>query len=795
MRQSHIFYLGEYMNFRCMSMRGMQGACKSSLFAVSLCLCSAFGDTIDDTRVRVGEEKQGRSKQNLDSSPKAQNDSNSQNPDSRDSSANEQELHVEDQTSPQNQDSIQNIDSMIDQLDEEMNKADNANTDNTLKKLDRIVTTTTGFRKDIKDAPASITVVTQEEILTRPIKDLGDAVQDVPGVYVETTKTGQNQIYMRGLRSSYTLILIDGKRQNVNGAFEANGFNGAHTSFLPPLSMIEKIEVIRGPASIIYGADALGGVINIITKKNPKNFTGSVMVETTIQEQRKNWGDSYGVNTYLASPLIKDKLFGNLRASYKYNQENFFYAPSGVKLTNNNPYTSHSPGRWYSWNLGGRLSYEIDSSNVIYFDGEFYHTTNTTLNTSARAISATNDFNKANAILSHDGDYEKAGKVSSYVQYTLTQRIPQMTSGFGNVSGPLNYASLRQNDTIVLSSMYNNDFNLKSWGDIAFTGGIYYLYEKLFIRANHFNRDSHQIAAFAEGQYFIIPSLSATLGVRLNYANLYSARPTPRFYINYNPTNYLTIKAGVANGFLIPNLNQSYDGLYNIDGSGVHQYGFKDLQAEKSWNYELGVILDTNRIYAGLTAFYTDFEDQIQTQTATMGAGLPGGFTCGATTCQFFNNVDRSFLTGFEGTFQANIIDSLTFDASYSFTYTEQLSGINKGLPVNSVPRHKLMLKLSYKYNDFSTFIRMQGNFQTPTLPTNRGLNPRVVLGEFYRDYILLDLALSYRFYKHFSATLSFNNILNTNFIDYRVASNSYINAYQRHLPGRNYWLSIKADW
>ena len=120
------------------------------------------------------------------------------------------------------------------------------------------VVSATGYEQSIKAAPASISVIPQEEILTRPIRDIGDAVQDVPGVYVEQDKTGQNTIAMRGLDSSYTLILIDGKRQNTTRGFVQNGL-GNQTSFMPPASMIERIEVIRGPASIIYGSDAMGG--------------------------------------------------------------------------------------------------------------------------------------------------------------------------------------------------------------------------------------------------------------------------------------------------------------------------------------------------------------------------------------------------------------------------------------------------------------------------------------------------------------------------------------------------------
>lgn len=668
-------------------------------------------------------------------------------------------------------------------------------------KLQSIVTTATGFKQDQKDAPASITVVPKEEILTRPIKDLGDAIQDVPGVYAEATKTGQTQIYMRGLSSSYTLILIDGKRQNVNGGFEANGFNGAHTSFMPPLSMIERIEVIRGPASVVYGADALGGVINIITKKNPEKFTGSVMVESTIQEQRENWGDNYGANAYVASPVIKDKLFMNLRASGKYSQPSYFYSP--IPSNNGNPYSTHSPGAWYNYNAGGRISYTPNAQNNIYLDGEFYHLRNTSLNTSGNSVTSINGFNKANISLSHDGEYSW-GKLQSYAQYTLTQRIPQTNGGqiFGGDIGlgnPLNWASLRQNDTIVLSSMYNNDFDFREWGDLAFTGGLYYLYEQLYVRADSFNRDQHQFAAFAEAQYFITDQFSTTLGLRYNYANLYSAMPTPRFFINYNPTKWLTFKAGVAGGFLTPNLSESYNGLYNISTTNEYQYGYYGLQAEKSWNYEFSIIFDTDPVYINLTGFYTDFTDQIQTLSATQGASLPGGFTCpqGASVCHYFENVDRSLVTGAEASLQTKPFWGVSFDAAYSFTYTKQLSGANAGLPVNAIPMHKLMAKINYKYENFFAYLRLQGNFMTPTLPSNRGGNPREILGEFYRDYVLLDLALNYKFFKHYILTFSINNLLNTNFLDYRFnsAQTSYVNAYQRHLPGRNYWISLRVEW
>lgn len=107
---------------------------------------------------------------------------------------------------------------------------------------------------------------------------------------------------MRGMASKYTLILVDGKRVNMDSGFDGNGFDST-SGFIPPTSMIERVEVIRGPASTLYGSDAMGGVINIITKKNADKFTGSVAFETRLQEHHDTWGNLYGVNSSVFAPI------------------------------------------------------------------------------------------------------------------------------------------------------------------------------------------------------------------------------------------------------------------------------------------------------------------------------------------------------------------------------------------------------------------------------------------------------------------------------------------------------------
>lgn len=182
--------------------------------------------------------------------------------------------------------------------------------------LSDVVVTATGFEQKITDAPASISVVTQEELARRPYTTLIDAVRDLEGVDVGETsdKTGQRTISMRGMGSDYTLVLIDGKRQNNHGDIYPNGFGGNQFNHIPPLDAIERIEVIRGPASTLYGADALGGVINIITKKDITQWHGSVTMGRTWQSN-SSFGDDKTVDFNLRGPIKSGVLGVSLRGS------------------------------------------------------------------------------------------------------------------------------------------------------------------------------------------------------------------------------------------------------------------------------------------------------------------------------------------------------------------------------------------------------------------------------------------------------------------------------------------------
>ena len=127
--------------------------------------------------------------------------------------------------------------------------------------LEKTVVTATKTERLIQDVPASISVITSEEIERKGATSVADLLRDVPGVEIMLNSSPASQrVMIRGEASQRTLILIDGQKISENKSMD-----GAPMLIDP--NMIERIEVIKGPASVLYGSEAIGGVVNIITKK------------------------------------------------------------------------------------------------------------------------------------------------------------------------------------------------------------------------------------------------------------------------------------------------------------------------------------------------------------------------------------------------------------------------------------------------------------------------------------------------------------------------------------------------
>jgi len=202
------------------------------------------------------------------------------------------------------------------------------------------VVSAAGYEQKITDAPASVTVVSQEQLQKKPYAGLADALRDIEGIDVgaDQDKNGNISITMRGLPKDYTLVLIDGRRQSDIGDIGPNNFGNSQFMYMPSLDAIERIEVVRGPMSTLYGADAMGGVINIITKKVKTEWGGSISHGHTFQEDSQ-YGDNHKTELFASGPLIPGLLGLGVRGSFfERGQSDPGYVVSGLKNGDGSPF-------------------------------------------------------------------------------------------------------------------------------------------------------------------------------------------------------------------------------------------------------------------------------------------------------------------------------------------------------------------------------------------------------------------------------------------------------------------------
>lgn len=174
-----------------------------------------------------------------------------------------------------------------------------------------MVITATQTKHTELSAPASVSVITRADLDQMNANNIGDALKHVTGVnVVATNPTGRNEIKIRGMGGDYTLLLVNGKRVNARETLGSAYGNDFDLSSIP-MAAIERIEVIRGPVSSLYGADALGGVVNVILRQ-AKETPEAALGYTHTMPTKGDGGNGNRGSAYVSGALIEDKLLGNL---------------------------------------------------------------------------------------------------------------------------------------------------------------------------------------------------------------------------------------------------------------------------------------------------------------------------------------------------------------------------------------------------------------------------------------------------------------------------------------------------
>lgn len=652
---------------------------------------------------------------------------------------------------------------------------------NDLAKLQTIVVTAAGYEQDVVNAPASMTVISREELEKRQYNDITDVLRNTPGVVISGAGSAQT-VSIRGMGSSYTLFLVNGKRQfskDVNPNGDDSGFE---KNILPPMAAIERIEVIRGPASTLYGTDAMGGVINIITKKVSDEWSGTVELGTVIQDQG-NSGDIKNGSAYLAGPLISNKLGMQLGVNKsKREEDNYVGGFRGTDVES----------------LNSRLTYLINDDHDLEFEANFMKQESES--TAGKTILSTGADSYGRNYrqvygLTHNGHYSDTLSSNSYIQYENSKNPDRINSSTG-LSGI-------ELETWLANSQWNwrlNNHNL--------IGGVYFKNESLVDKATNQNAEMPVTelerwgaAIFAEDTWSITDTFNLTTGLRYDHDENYDGNFSPRLYGVYNPTDAWTFKGGVSTGYKQPDLKQSSSNVHSVTGKGsAFIMGNDELKPEKSLSYEFGTAWQGDKSKASITAFFTEFKDKI---TEIRECSSPNGSNSNSATwaCEdpfgridpktgdirlwnFISsriNVDEATMQGVEATFDTELAEGVNLSTNYTYTETEQKSGSLKGQPLNEIPKHMFNATVDYSINDaMDVWTRLHHRSQSSAYLG------RASMSEPTPAYQFLDIGFNYKFTQNLKGKFGVYNILDEKAED---ADGDQV------LDGRRYGISFIANF
>ncbi|MCW3149798.1 TonB-dependent receptor [Stutzerimonas stutzeri] len=676
--------------------------------------------------------------------------------------------------------------------------------------LDNMVVSASGFEQKVTEAPASISVISQEDLQQKRYNNLAQALGDVEGIDIGqgTGKTGGLNISIRGMPSQYTLILIDGRRQNAAGNVTPNGFNETSTSFMPPLSAIERIEVIRGPMSTLYGSDAMGGVINIITRKVAKEWTGSLTQDYTYQEDR-DFGDTRNTSVYASGPLIDGLLGLQVRGSLFDRQESDLSYGNGVDVSKRGP----SPVEGRTNNLGARLTLTPHEDHDFGLDVErgrqVYNNDECQLGSldgqnqqcSASAVTRANGyddelrFEREQIALTHTGRLGFGTLESSLMRNTtetLGRTIPGTIGDPTAVPGAIGGAPRELETTnLVLDTKLVAPVGESH---IATVGGQWWKAEMDDgIAQTTFEQKTW--AVFAEDEWRLREDLALTLGARYDDHEAFGGHVSPRAYLVWNTSDSWTMKGGVSRGYRTPDLNDLHSGVNGATRQGqVITIGNPDLEPETTTSTEFGVYFDNLAGFnANATLFHNKFKDKIASGDPIQITGRPG-IPDGSYAQQI--NIDEAVTQGLELAASWSFAPAWTLSANYTYTDSEQKSGENKGEPLTNTPEHLANAKLNWQTSDRLNLwlkseyrgerARFTSKYENLADSGRYSTNQSIydTLGKNTKAYTLFHLGGSFRASENLTLNAAIYNLLDKDFVDGKAYSTySYANSNPATLP------------
>ena len=596
-------------------------------------------------------------------------------------------------------------------------------------KTDEVVVTASRTKQEVRETPSSVEVITREDIDKMGAENLAQALQLALGIDTQENAMVGNRSSIRGMNTNQTLILIDGRRVRTENTSETMNFYE-----LKRINMddVERIEIVRGAASSLYGSEALGGVINVIKKHPGKMQTAVTLDWTSRQSDEGIRFDSGKLGKWALSGSFKHmgvREQGTDAGSNMYGKKNFF-------------------------NLDGRMEMTKDKWLDVFFDyltEDLYMKDSLTQGTDY-------DHKRFSTGIKYSGR-DKRGDYEMQVYYTYFDKH-QRTRERAN-------HSLNSFDDLKFNSLiFDGRRSIQVAKDHLLTFGGEYRkedYESTRIKGtntrtlegvtNQLGNSSMDYTAFylqdewlASPRWLIIPSL------RWDYNSEFGNELTGKLGTTYKITKDVRFKANIGTAYRAPTASELYFSWHHTPNArmDVQINGNPNLKPEKALNFDLGFEMEKDKTFGKITYFHNKVDDLINIDTVM--SRLPG-FPPRVLATGTYRNIDSATMQGVELEVRQALGGGFSVRGLY--TYLDARDG-KTGERLAGRPYHKASLQLSYDDAKHG-WNAMLWNDWTAGYRYGETVGRRTV----YKDASLsiLNFVVSKKINDHFSAYLGVDNI------------------------------------
>ncbi len=604
--------------------------------------------------------------------------------------------------------------------------------------LGNVVVAATLSEHDTRTAPASVTIVTREELEIRNAADLLDAVRGTPGITLSPRQVGgRKTLALRGLEGKHTLTLIDGRR--ISPSDDVVGHSDYQYGWLP-MSAVERIEVIRGPISTLYGSEALGGVVNLITRQPKDRWIGSATVSGS--GLTGGGGDIGHASIFAAGPASENLsllLMGDSSRS------------AAIPLKEDNRYSEIEGRQSHSAGVGGTIKLTSEQSlDANWSDGReerFYNDVS-----GSKAYENRYDIQRTRGHLAWRGDFAGwRGQLSAYkseIDITNSRTNGIAPTRAQNMSDEVvnGFAAIKLNSHLLTAGGEFREETLKNAG------------------LKNGQDDATHKAIFVQDELPLAAHLMLTAGLRVDHHEIFGTETSPRAYLVWEASPELVVKGGYGHAFKAPTLKQISPGY--VGAEGPHTFlGNANIKPETSDSLEISADWKRGALALRGTLFHNEVENLIAYKLLSIS---------GIRRTYLYDNINQARITGLETGFTWTIGGNLSWNADLTLLKTKDKT---TGKELDDRPDATLASHLDWRAGD--GWSARAGMEYTGTQTT---------AGNSLPAYALWNVSVG----KHIGKNLSVRSGIN-NLTDVRLAEKTPNFGYAER--GRTLFATLKADF